>query len=322
MLQDWMLGHSTGRLQALLPLIFHPLTMIRRATAVFLAPILFLPPCQLADPSLPHPPPPAAPDLDLAVHPSPPISLYATFTSSHYLPIRSRPLELPPAESAPPQPNGGVVASLLGAQGQDKIHMVGLLLSLGKLVDVATLHAAASSSPLTGGEGEDTERGRYRCMQELLDHLPGAVLWSCCCACLFGLINFQVPHWHCNLHTHDASQSKHPADGSHVQSSTRCCVFVLAADTESNKYAEAVVQTTSTCHMNRRERLRPASTSTTPLPVLTPYGPRATQAATLTRWQEPSELCLRSAFPPTPLAQCMQPPKRYQHCWLRFHLRQ
>ena len=44
--QAWILG-QTHRVIALLPLVFHPITVARRGMAVFLAPIVFLPPVGL-----------------------------------------------------------------------------------------------------------------------------------------------------------------------------------------------------------------------------------------------------------------------------------
>ena len=37
--QEWVLQHIQTRLDTLLPLVFNPLTMVRRATAVFLTPL-------------------------------------------------------------------------------------------------------------------------------------------------------------------------------------------------------------------------------------------------------------------------------------------
>jgi hypothetical protein len=156
--------HADGRLQALLPLVFHPLTMVRRAMATFLAPILFLPPCQLADPSLPH----AASEYGSAPADAPssaPLALYATFLSSHYLPVASRAIELP-AASPGPSSKDSAAAGLLGPEGQDKIHMVGLLLGLVKLVALAEQRAQGSSEA-------EHQISTLACMQNLLKNVPG-----------------------------------------------------------------------------------------------------------------------------------------------------
>ena len=59
----------------------------------------------------------------------------------------------------------GAAAGLLGADGTDKIQMVGLLLSLGKLMEVAKARS----------EGEEPEQ-QQAALIELLNHLPGARL--------------------------------------------------------------------------------------------------------------------------------------------------
>ena len=158
--QSWVLDDALARLPALMPLVFHPLTMVRRAIATFLTPVIFLPPCQLADPSMPS----GSCDGDAA---SPAasahsIEIFAPFTASHYLPMPSVALPLPvrAAESAACD---SAAASLLGSDGRDKLHMVGLLLSLGQIVDLTDRSASDGSA-----------EARMRAMRELLDHLPGA----------------------------------------------------------------------------------------------------------------------------------------------------
>ena len=157
--QDWTLAQADGRLQGLLPLVFHPLTMVRRAMATFLAPLLFLPPCRLADPSQ------SCPELLAAENNSGSarqLKLFEPFVASHYLPLPSQAMPMPPM-AMPAADADGAAATLLGANGHDKIHLVGLLLSLSKLVALAqerALHGNDQSSTLT-------------CMGELLDKLPG-----------------------------------------------------------------------------------------------------------------------------------------------------
>jgi hypothetical protein len=183
--QDWLLSHSEGRIKALLPLTFHPISMVRRATAIFLAPLLFLPACRLADSTVPQP----LPSSNASTAPSRvSLRLYALFWATHYLPLPHEDLELPPpgATSAGAQQGTGTAADqleesrhkdtrlvkdtageLLEEGAHEKTHLVGLLLSLGKLT--AAARARASS--------EEWELLSCRCshMCKLLDCLPGEI---------------------------------------------------------------------------------------------------------------------------------------------------
>jgi hypothetical protein len=183
--QDWLLSHADGRIKALLPLTFHPISMVRRATAVFLAPLLFLPACRLADSTASH----GLTSSKASTAPSRvSLRLYALFSSTHYLPLPHVDLELPPpgvAKAGVQQGRcsaadqlkeyghkdthlvTGTAAELLEEGAHEKVHLVGLLLSLGKL----TAAARARASP------EEWELLSSRCshMCKLLDCLPGAI---------------------------------------------------------------------------------------------------------------------------------------------------
>jgi hypothetical protein len=163
--QDWLTSRTGGRIQALLPLVFHPLSMVRRATAIFLAPLVFLPACRLADDTIPHHVTTSNATADLS---RVKLQLYTLFTSSHYLPLQHVELNLPPrgAASGGAQPGKSAAAELLEEQSNGKTHMVGLLIGLGKLTAAAKVRA----SP------DEWYSLSSRCSQmcKLLDCLPGA----------------------------------------------------------------------------------------------------------------------------------------------------
>ena len=159
LLQEWALRSALARLPPLLPLIFHPLTMVRRAIAVFLTPLLFLPPCQLIDPAVVRPR--SGSDGAAAASASSSIALFTPFTATHYLPLPSASLPLPPSSDQAPA-HSSVIASLLSCEGQDKIHMVGLLLSLKRLV-----------GHVVRGVPDGDADAKANAMSRLLDHLPG-----------------------------------------------------------------------------------------------------------------------------------------------------
>lgn len=134
-LQDWALGHMENLMKSVLPLAFHPLTMMRRAVAVFLAPLLFIPMMQLIK-------------ADIFVHVGA-IQRTATLPvtpllQQHYyvpFPVKETSLDSAAATgstAAEAEKDHGMVAELIGEQGSQKMHLVQLLISLGKLKDRIT----------------------------------------------------------------------------------------------------------------------------------------------------------------------------------------
>lgn len=156
--QEWTL-ECTERLQELLPLVFHPFTMVRRAMATFLTPLLFRPACRLAD---------ALADDGGAAQPQLTLVLYANFVSSHHFPIATRAMPLPATQAQLADAVGGALASLLGPEGREKTRLVGLVLGLNRLFDEAELRAAAD-------EGSSTSSLAAHALS-LLARLPGAAL--------------------------------------------------------------------------------------------------------------------------------------------------
>lgn len=165
--QAWLVDHGPTRLCELTPLIFHPLTMVRRAVCVFLAPIIFLPPCQLVDDTLPahqqhHQSQKAARGQEEQLADACHIALYEPFIAAHHLPVPSVTLVLPALSSS-----SADAGALVGVADSGSIGRIRLLLSLQQLLTLAQQRAAtAPGAPVH-------PQALFQELQQLLDHLPG-----------------------------------------------------------------------------------------------------------------------------------------------------
>ena len=177
--------HTGTRIQALLPLVFHPLTMVRRAAAIFLAPLIFLPACQLADASLPRPPPA---DSNSDAPPSLALGLFVQFTATHHLPMPHRE---EPLKALATSAEHTFTSELLGERNPEKMHLVRVLVSLGALARAARAQA---------DEDAWLRSGSYRCqhLRKLLDKPPSAlVLISLGSSRSFPASTSSVAAWRC-----------------------------------------------------------------------------------------------------------------------------
>lgn len=160
--------HTDRMLKSVLPLMFHPLTMVRRAVAVFLAPLLFLPAMWLIQPDFLPP--------QSHVKRTASLPLTATFQGNYYVPFPVTEVSL---SSAPldtgPMPLGGndssMIAELLGEEGQSKLHMVQLLVSLGRLKErTVSNRNSAGQSNMTGSNcAVQTQQGQIKRCAEILE---------------------------------------------------------------------------------------------------------------------------------------------------------
>lgn len=129
-LQDWALGQTDRMMKSVPPLIFHPLTMVRRAVAIFLAPLLFVPAMRLIITDL------QASWNDCQHTAS--IPLFAGFRDRYYVPfpVKEIPLGSLAVETATGDREGedcNMISELLGDEGRRKMRLVQLLVSLGRL---------------------------------------------------------------------------------------------------------------------------------------------------------------------------------------------
>eukprot|EP00892_Ulva_mutabilis_P007023 jgi/Ulvmu1/4693/UM002_0424.1 len=129
---DWALGRTERLLTSVLPLGFHPLTMMRRAVAVFLAPLLFIPVTELINADLFQ-------DVD-GVQREAMLTLTPILKKSYYFPFPVREIcsiSVAGDDFAATQDgeDHGMVAELLGEEGSQKLRLVQLLVALGKLMN-------------------------------------------------------------------------------------------------------------------------------------------------------------------------------------------
>lgn len=158
-LQDWALGQTDTMMKSVPALIFHPLTMVRRAVAIFLAPLLFLPAMRLITPDLQA----QLDDRQLTVS----LPLCAAFRDRYYVPfpVKQIPLGSLAVQTATTDLEGedcNMISEFFGDEGRRKMRLVQLLVSMGKLKqrtsgDKAVQSNESSSTPACAAQVQQTK---------------------------------------------------------------------------------------------------------------------------------------------------------------------
>lgn len=162
---------ARNRIMVLLPLVFHPVTMTRRGMAVFLAPLVFLPPVKLMTKEL-H-------ISSVQSEPTPTITLFPVFNDLYHMPLPVVEVQLPDVQhcsvaSALPVMEQGAschdTVQFLSNETHEVVQLIFFLLSAGKLVnDCCARQSAMEHTPCFSKESQ--LRAMQKCAS-LLQDLP------------------------------------------------------------------------------------------------------------------------------------------------------